>query len=187
MSHRARNSALWPTLGARSGRAEDAALNRPDPAQLLGTPSETATAASGSIGTAPLTDGKVARPEAEVAFDTYTVNVSATYDDLSIAQYVRVLETGGEQDYEQLEVLGRPAVLSSDHTMGITIDLGSGGSSGSVEQGPLARSLSVALDGKDRGGCHDITVWSTSGFPPDDGVLVDIAEEVLPTVSGPAA
>ncbi|MFC7891883.1 hypothetical protein [Streptomyces sp. NPDC057381] len=93
------------------------------------------------------------------------MNVSATYDDLSIAQYVKVLETGGEQDYEQLEVLGRPAVLSSDHTMEITIDLGSGGSSGPVEQGPLARSLSVALDGKDRGGCHDITVWSTSGFP----------------------
>ncbi|WP_217251410.1 DUF6215 domain-containing protein [Streptomyces sp. AC602_WCS936] len=163
------------------------ALNRPGLAPLLGIPSEIATAASGSSGTAPLTDGKVARPEAEVAFDTYTVNVSATYNDLSIAQYVRVLEIGGEKDYEALEVIGRPAVLSSDHTMKITIDLGSGGSSGPVEQGPPARTLSVALDGKDRGGCYDITVWSTSGFPPEDSVLVDIAEKVLPTVSGPAA
>ncbi|MEU3895160.1 DUF6215 domain-containing protein [Streptomyces sp. NPDC045251] len=159
------------------------ALNRPDLAQLLGTPSEIATAASGSSGTAPLTDGRVARPEAEVTFDTYTVNVSATYNDLSIAQYVRVLEIGGEKDYEPLEVLGRPAVLSSDHTMKITIDLGSGGSSGPVEQGPPARTLSVALDRKDRGGCYDITVWSTSGFPLEDSVLVGIAEKVLPAVS----
>ncbi|MFH8241268.1 DUF6215 domain-containing protein [Streptomyces sp. NPDC018321] len=163
------------------------ALNRPGLAPLLGIPSEIATAASGSSGTAPLTDGKVARPEAEVTFDTYTVNVSATYNDLSIAQYVRLLEIGGEKDHEALEVIGRPAVLSSDHTMKITLDLGSGGSSGPVEQGPLARTLSVALDRKDRGGCFDITVWSTSGVPPEDGVLIDIAEKVLPAVSGPAA
>ncbi|MFJ7228769.1 DUF6215 domain-containing protein [Streptomyces tendae] len=157
------------------------ALNRPDLAQLLGTPAETATAVSGSSGTAPLTDGKVAQPEAEVQFDTYTVNVSVTYNELSIAQYVKLMEYGEETDVKTLSVLGRPAVLASDHTMKIEINFG-GGSGGPVEQGPPARTLSVALDAKDRGGYYDITVWSASGALPDDGALLDIAEKVLPTI-----
>ncbi|MGW4428619.1 DUF6215 domain-containing protein [Streptomyces tendae] len=157
------------------------ALNRPDLAQLLGTPTETATAVSGTSGTAPLTDGKVAQPEAEVRFDTYTVNVSVTYNELSIAQYVKLMEYGEETDVKTLSVLGRPAVLASDHTMKIEINFG-GGSGGPVEQGPPARTLSVALDAKDRGGYYDITVWSTSGALPDDGALLDIAEKVLPTI-----
>ncbi|MGV9507451.1 DUF6215 domain-containing protein [Streptomyces tendae] len=157
------------------------ALNRSDLAQLLGTPTETATAVSGTSGTAPLTDGKVAQPEAEVQFDTFTVNVSATYNELSIAQYVKLMEYGEETDVKALSVLGRPAVLASDHTMKIEINFG-GGSGGPVEQGPPARTLSVALDAKDRGGYYDITVWSTSGALPDDGALLDIAEKVLPTI-----
>ncbi|MGV9896074.1 DUF6215 domain-containing protein [Streptomyces tendae] len=157
------------------------ALNRSDLAQLLGTPTETAPAVSGTSGTAPLTDGKVAQPEAEVQFDTYTVNVSATYNELSIAQYVKLMEYGEETDVKALSVLGRPAVLASDHTMKIEINFG-GGSGGPVEQGPPARTLSVALDAKDRGGYYDITVWSTSGALPDDGALLDIAEKVLPTI-----
>lgn len=48
--------------------------------------------------------------------------------------------------------------------------------------GPLARTLSVALDGKDPGGYYEITVWSTSGALPDDSVLLGIAEKVLPTL-----
>ncbi|PWS50639.1 hypothetical protein DLE01_17095 [Streptomyces sp. FT05W] len=158
------------------------ALNRTDLARLLGTPTETATVVSGTSDTALLTDGKVARPEAEVRFDTYTVNVSATYNELSIAQYVKLMEFGEETDVKTLSVLGRPAVLSSDHTMSIDLDLGSGGSGGPVGQGPPARTLTVALDGKDPGGYYEITVWSTSGALPDDGALVDIAETVLPTV-----
>ncbi|MFF9858707.1 DUF6215 domain-containing protein [Streptomyces tendae] len=158
------------------------ALNRPDLAQLLGTPAETATVVSGTSGTAPLTDGKVAQPEAEVQFDTYTVNVSVTYNELSIAQYVKLMEYGEETDVRKLSVLGRPAVLASDHTMKIEINFGGGGSGGPVEQGPLARTLSVALDAKDRGGYYDITVWSTSGALPDDSALLDIAEKVLPTI-----
>ncbi|MGW4566855.1 DUF6215 domain-containing protein [Streptomyces sp. NPDC004561] len=158
------------------------ALNRPDLAQLLGTPGEIATTASGTSDTAPLTDGKVARPEAEVAFDTYTVNVSATYNGLSTARYVKLMKIGGERDIKTLRVLGRPAVFSSDHTMKLKISLGSGGTGGPVEQGPLARTLSAALDRKDRGGYYDITVWSTSGALPDDSVLLGIAEKVLPTV-----
>ncbi|MEU6773784.1 DUF6215 domain-containing protein [Streptomyces sp. NPDC046759] len=158
------------------------ALNRPDLAQLLGTPGETATTASGTSNTAALTDGKVAQPEAEVAFDTYTVNVSATYNELSTAQYVKLKKIGGERNVKTLTVLGRPAVFSSDHTMKFKIDLGSGGSGGPVEEGPLARTLSVALDRRDRGGYYDITVWSSSGALPDDSVLVDVAEKVLPTI-----
>ncbi|MFE9095884.1 DUF6215 domain-containing protein [Streptomyces sp. NPDC007264] len=158
------------------------ALNRSDLAQLLGTPAETATSASGTSNTAPLTDGKVAQPEAEVQFDTYTVNVSATYNKLSIAQYVKLMKFGEETDIKKLSVLGRPAVLFSDHTMKIEINLGGGGSGGPVGQGPLARTLSVALDGKDRGGYCDITVWSTSGALPDDSALLGIAEKVLPAI-----
>ncbi|WP_432163965.1 DUF6215 domain-containing protein [Streptomyces tendae] len=158
------------------------ALNRPDLPQLLGTPAETATAVSGTSNTAPLTDGKVAQPEAEVQFDTYTVNVSVTYNELSIAQYVKLMEYGEETDVRTLSVLGRPAVLASGHTMKIEINLGGGGAGGPVEQGPPARTLSVALDGKDRGGYCDITVWSTSGALPDDSALLDIAEKVLPTI-----
>ncbi|MGI5396457.1 DUF6215 domain-containing protein [Streptomyces sp. CA-251251] len=170
------------TPGAATGEELCEALNRPDLAQLLGTPAETATVASGTSNTAPLTDGKVAQPEAEVQFDTYTVNVSATYNELSIAQYVKLMEFGQETDVRTLTVLGRPAVLASDHTMRIEFDLGSGGTGGPVEQGPLARSLSVAFDGKDRGGYYDITVWSESGTLPDDGALLDIAEKVLPAI-----
>ncbi|MEV4041195.1 DUF6215 domain-containing protein [Streptomyces umbrinus] len=157
-------------------------LNRPDLAKLLGTPEETATTASGTNSTAPLTDGRVANPEAEVAFDTYTVNVSATYNELTTDQYVKLMKFGDETDIKTLTAVGRPAVFSSAPTMKIEIDLGSGGSGGPVEQGPLARTLTVALDRNDRGGYCDIVVWSKSGALPDDSVLLDIAERVLPRI-----
>ncbi|MER7191559.1 DUF6215 domain-containing protein [Streptomyces flaveolus] len=175
-------SAYKKTPQAVTGDELCKALNRSDLAQLLGTPAETATVASGTSNTAPLTDGKIAQPEAEIQFDTYTVNVSATYNELSIAQYVKLMKFGEETDVKTLAVLGRPAVFSSDHTMRIEINLGSGGSGGPVEQGPLARTLSVAFDGKDRGGFYDITVWSTSGALPDDSALLAIAEKVLPAI-----
>ncbi len=160
------------------------ALNTPELARLLGTPAETATAASASNGTAPLTDGKVARPEAQVEFDTYTVNVSVTYNDLSIGQYGKLTEYGQETDVRRLKVLGRPAVLSSDHTMKIEIDLGGDASGGPVEQGPPARTLAVALDAKDDGGYCEITVWGTSGAFPDDDTLLGITESILPAIPG---
>ncbi|MFG2599105.1 DUF6215 domain-containing protein [Streptomyces sp. NPDC048462] len=157
------------------------ALNRPDLAQLVGTPDETATSASGSSGTAALTAGKVAEPEARVQFDTYTVNLSATYNHLSIAQYVKMMRTGGE-NIRTDTILGRPAVFSSERTMQFEFSMGSKGSTAPAEEGPVARTLSVALDRKDKGGYYDITVWSQSGAFPDDGALLDIAEEVLPTI-----
>jgi hypothetical protein len=158
------------------------ALNRPDLDDLLGTPGEIATTVSSTNNTAPLTGGKVAQPGAEVAFDTYTVNVSATYNHLSIDQYVKLMKFGDERDIKTLTVLGRPAVLFSDHTMKLEINLGSGGSGGPVEEGPLARTLSMALDRDDRGGYCEITVWSTSGALPNDSALLNIAEKVLPRI-----
>ncbi|MGW1537806.1 DUF6215 domain-containing protein [Streptomyces aureus] len=158
------------------------ALNRPDLAQLLGTPGEKATTTSSSNNTAALTGGKIAEPEAEVGFDTYTVHVSATYDHMSTDQYVKLMKYGNEQDIKTLKVLGRPAVLFSDHTMKIEINLGSSGSGGPVQQGPLARTLAVALDRHDRGGYCEISVWSTSGALPTDSALLDIAEKVLPKI-----
>ncbi|MFD5450197.1 MULTISPECIES: DUF6215 domain-containing protein [unclassified Streptomyces] len=175
-------SAYRETPRAVTGEELCTALNRSDLAQLLGTPAEIATVASGTSNTAPLTDGKVAQPEAEVQFDTYTVHVSATYNELSIAQYVKLMKFGNEENVRTLAVLGRPAVLSSDHTMKLEINLGGGGSGGPVEEGPLARTLTVAFDGKDRGGYYDITVWSTSGALPDDSALLGIAEKILPTL-----
>lgn len=174
--------AYGKTPGAVTGDELCEALNRSDLSQLLGTPTEIATVASGSNNTAMLTDGKVAQPEAQIQFDTYTVNVSVTYNKLSIAQYVNLMEFGNSTDVRKLSVLDRPAVLSSDHTMEFEIDLGTGGSGGPVGQGPLARTLSVALDGKDRGGYCDITVWSKSGALPEDSALLDIAETILPTI-----
>ncbi|MFB7653550.1 MULTISPECIES: hypothetical protein [unclassified Streptomyces] len=97
------------------------------------------------------------------------------------AQYVDLMKLGEETDVRTTTVLGRPAVLASGHTMKIEIGLGSG-AGGPVEQGPLARTLSVAFDSGDRGGYYDITVWSTSGAFPDDGVLLGLAEKVLPTL-----
>ncbi|MEU9517713.1 DUF6215 domain-containing protein [Streptomyces sp. NPDC048224] len=175
-------SAYTETSRAVTGDDLCKALNRTDLPRLLGTPAETAMGASASSGTAPLTDGRVAQPEAKVEFDTYTVDVSATYNDLSIAQYVKLMEFGEETDVEKLKVLGRPAVLSSDHTMRFEIDLGGGGSGGPVEQGPLARTLSVALGAKDPGGYCEITVWSEAGALPDDAALLDIAEKILPAI-----
>ncbi|MET8857745.1 DUF6215 domain-containing protein [Streptomyces sp. NPDC004579] len=159
------------------------AVLRPDLAMLLGTPGEKATSASGSDNTAPLTDGKVAQPEARIDFDTYTVNVSATYNDLSIDQYVKLMKYGEESDVKTVKVRGRSAVFSTDHTMKIEINLGGdGGSGGPVGQGPLERTLSVALDRGDRGGYCEITVWSESGALPSDTALLDIAEKVLPKI-----
>ncbi|MGN5635508.1 DUF6215 domain-containing protein [Streptomyces sp. AC154] len=174
------------TPKAATGAELCEALNRPDLAELMGTPDESATSASGTSGTAALTNGRVAEPEAQVEFDTYTVNLSATYNKLSVAQYAKMKKAVGD-DNRTDTILGRPAVFSSDPTMKFEINLGSKGSSGPVEEGPLARTLTVALDRKDTGGYYDITVWSKTGALPDDGVLLNIAEEVLPAVPDRAA
>ncbi len=172
------------TPGAVTGADLCRALNGTELPELLGTPAERSVYASGTDNTAPLTDRKVAQPEARVEFETYTVELSATYNKLTVAQYAKLTTYGDGRDARKLTVLGRPALLTSDHMMKIQFDLGSGeGASGPVEQGPLARTLTVAFDGKDRGGSYDLTVWSESGLLPDDSALVDIAEAVLPRIT----
>ncbi|MFI0503783.1 DUF6215 domain-containing protein [Streptomyces albogriseolus] len=176
-------SAYRATPDAVTGEDLCLALNRPELPELLGTPAERSVYASGTNSTAPLTDRKVAQPEARVEFDTYTVELSATYNKLTVEQYRAMTAYRDDADLRKLTVLGRPALLTSDHMMQIQFDLGSGeGASGPVEQGPLARTLTVAFDERDRGGSYDLTVWSESGALPDDGALLDIAEAVLPAI-----
>ncbi|MEU1469107.1 DUF6215 domain-containing protein [Streptomyces sp. NPDC005761] len=175
--HEKLSQAYAGTPKAVTGDELCTALNRPDLPEILGRPDELATTAYGTSGTAPLTGGKIAQPEAEVQFATYTVHFSATYNQLSIAQYVKMLKTGGEE-FKTHEVLGRPAVFSSDHTMQFDLSR----KSGPVEEGPLARTLSVAFDRQDEGGYYDITVWSSFTSPPADSLLLDIAKEVLPAL-----
>ncbi|MEU6335962.1 DUF6215 domain-containing protein [Streptomyces cellulosae] len=177
-------SAYRSTPEAVTGEDLCRALNLPELPRLLGTPTETATYASGTDNTAPLTDRKVAQPEARVEFDTYTVELSATYNKLTVDQYANLTKYGDHGFVKELKILGRPALLTSDHMMKIQIDLGGGeGASGPVEQGPLARTLTVAFDTKDRGGSYDLTVWSESGALPDDSAVVEIAEAVLPRIT----
>ncbi|MEV6726773.1 DUF6215 domain-containing protein [Streptomyces xanthochromogenes] len=179
--------AYTETSRAATGDELCKALNRPDLAQLLGTPGEIATSASGTNNTAPLTGEKVAQPEAEVRFKTYTANLSVTYNKMPINRYVKLMEFGNESNIKTLKAFGRPSALYSDHTMAIRIGLGDGGSPRPVEQGPLARTLAVALDPMDRGGYYEVTVWSTFGTLPDDSVLIGMAEKILPTLPERAA
>ncbi|MBT2422148.1 hypothetical protein J7F01_38945 [Streptomyces sp. ISL-22] len=171
--------------GKRTGRVTGAqlcaALHRPDLAELLGTPTETAKSAGGSDGSAGLAGGKdIPMPSAEVEFDTCTVTLSATYDGLPVTGSHELLGDG-----RQRTVLGRPAVLYSDRTIQIDFRL-DGGDADSGPGVPL-RALTVAQDAKDSGGSFDVTLWRADGMVPDDAVLIRVAEKVLPTVPGWAA
>ncbi|MEU7719907.1 DUF6215 domain-containing protein [Streptomyces tibetensis] len=150
------------------------ALNRSDLAALLGTPTEIAKTASGSDSSI----GKIATPQAQVEFETYTVTLSATYDDLPVAGSQALLGP----DARPRKTLGRPGVLYSTRTISISFRL----DGGDADSGPgvPARALTVAQDAKDRGGSLDVTLWRADGVVPDDAVLLRVAEKVLPTVSG---
>ncbi|OKJ70131.1 DUF6215 domain-containing protein [Streptomyces sp. CB02460] len=168
------------TPGAVTGGDLCKALNRSDLAALLGTPGEAPLVAYGNSGTASLTADKVAESEARVQFDTYTVELSATYNEMTVALYTKVLAPQ-TLDHRADKVLGRPAVFTSDHLMQFRI--GGEGSSGPATEGPLARTLTVALDRKDPGGTFDFTVWSESGAVlPEDDVILGIVEKILPTL-----
>ncbi|MFF7340051.1 DUF6215 domain-containing protein [Streptomyces sp. NPDC008163] len=170
------------TPGAVTGDDLCKALNRSDLAALLGTPGETALVAYGNSGTAALTADKVAESEARVQFDTYTVDFSATYNHMTMALYAKVLAPQS-LDHRTDKVLGRPAVFTSDHLTQFRI--GGDASGGSGTEGPLARTLTVALDRKDPGGTFDFTVWSESGAVlPEDDVILGIVEKILPTLPG---
>ncbi|MGW9130190.1 DUF6215 domain-containing protein [Streptomyces sp. NPDC055681] len=158
------------------------ALNRPDLAELLGTPGETAKTAGGSGGSVKLAGGKeIATPSARVEFGTYTVTLSATYDRFSVAGSAALLGGGARQR----TVLGRPAVFYSDRTISISFRLD--GSDTDSGPGVPARALTVARDAKDSGGSFEVALWRADGGVPDDAVLLRVAEKVLPTVPGWAA
>ncbi|MFJ7333510.1 DUF6215 domain-containing protein [Streptomyces sp. NPDC101110] len=160
--------------GHLSGAQLCEALNRSDLATLLGTPAEIAKTASGSDSSI----GKIATPQAQVEFETYTVTLSATYDGLPVAGSEALLG----RDAVSQKVLGRPGVLYSDRTISISFRL----DGEDVDSGPgvPARALTVARDAKDHGGSLDVTLWRADGVVPDDAVLLRVAEKVLPTVPG---
>ncbi|WP_329259039.1 DUF6215 domain-containing protein [Streptomyces sp. NBC_01478] len=169
------------TLPARyaSPKALCTALNRADLPVLLGTPDEHAESASGSAGWMTLAGGtKIASPEADVDLETYSVRLSASYDDIPITEAARYVDSTSQVK----TVLGHPAVLYSDRTIAISFSLGGG--KASTGPGGIARSLLVSTSAKDGGDSFEISIWRQDDVPPDDEALFRIAEEVLPTVPG---
>ncbi|BDH11323.1 DUF6215 domain-containing protein [Streptomyces hygroscopicus] len=153
------------------------ALNRPDLAELLGTPGEAVKTAGGSSSSTRFGNGKeIATPSAQVEFGTYTVNLSATYDRHPVAGSAGLLGAGARQR----KVLGRPAVIYADRTLSISFRLDGKDSAGGP--GVPARTVTVARDVKDSGGSFEVSLWRTDGAVPDDAVLLRVAEKVLPTV-----
>ncbi|MEV6397864.1 DUF6215 domain-containing protein [Streptomyces sp. NPDC051907] len=157
------------------------ALNRPDLAELLGTPGERAKTAGGSDSSFKTGSGKeIDTPSAKIEYDTYTVNLAATYDGLKVTDSASLL-----RDSRQQRVLGRPGIVYSDQTISIRFRLD--GSDSETGAGVPARVVSVAQDAKDSGGSFELTLWRTDGTMPDDTVLLRVAEKVLPTLPGWAA
>lgn len=166
-----------PAARRVSGAQLCAALNRPDLAALLGTAGEVAKSANGNgSATGPKGGEKVADPSARVQFDTYTVELSASYDRLPVARTAVLL---GESA-QRRTVLNRPAILYSDRTINIRFRLD--GSDASTGPGFPARALAVAKDAKDSGGALTLTVWREDGIVPNDDALLRVARAVLPTV-----
>lgn len=155
------------------------ALNRPDLPALLGTPKEQAETAGGSGDWITLAGGtKIPSPEATVTLKTYSVKLSASYDDLSVA------EAGGLMgDARRTTVLGHPAVLYASPTISIGFSLGGG--KASTGPGGTARCLLVSKHAKDDGkGTFEVAIWRQDDVPPDDTALERVAEQVLPMVPG---
>ncbi len=158
------------------------ALNRPGLAELLGTPGDIAKSALGSDPSVGSANGKeTATPSGRVELGTYTVTLTATYDNLPVAGSAALLGV----DAQQRAVLGRPAVLYSQRTISIRFRLD--GSDTDSGPGLPARVLTVSQDAKDSGGSFDVAIWREDGQVPDDAVLLRLAEKVLPTVPGWAA
>ena len=164
---------------APSGAQLCTALNRPDLPALLGTPNERAVTASGSESTSTSADGtKTTSPEADVDLKTYSVQLTASGDDLRVSEFAGFLGSGARTT----TILGHPAVLYSDRTIALHFSLG-GGKSG-TGPGGIARTLVVARDVKDGGGSFEVAIWRQDLATPDDTALLRVAEKVLPTVPG---
>lgn len=107
------------------------------------------------------------------------MKVTASYDRLPVAGMAGLL---GDTAREQT-VLGHPAVLYSDRTIALRINLGGTGG-GSGAPGGIARHLLVARDAKDGGGSYELVVWRQDDMVPDEAALLRVAEQVLPTIPG---
>ncbi|WP_371574091.1 DUF6215 domain-containing protein [Streptomyces sp. NBC_01314] len=165
--------------GKVSGAQLCTALNRSDLPELLGTPTDQAVTASGGESKSSWADGtKTVTPEATVTLETYSVELSASYEDLPVAESVGYLGASAETR----TVLGRPAVLYSDRTLAISF----GGDGSDPQSGPggVARRLLVATDPKDSGSTYELVVWRQDSVIPDDEALFRVAEKVLPTIPG---
>ncbi|UUU39616.1 DUF6215 domain-containing protein [Streptomyces sp. NBC_00162] len=94
------------SAGYVSGAQLCTALNRPDPPALLGTPEEHALGADGGVSWfSPVGGaGKIA-PQAKVQLQTYSVQLSASYDRLPVAETADLLGFTAQKT----TVLGRPA------------------------------------------------------------------------------
>ncbi|MDX2604901.1 DUF6215 domain-containing protein [Streptomyces caniscabiei] len=162
-----------------SGARLCTALNRSDLPELLGTPTEQAVTASGSDNESTWFDGtKTVTPEARVELDTYTVELSASSEDLPVADSVAYLGA----DVETRKVLGHAAALSSGRTISISFRLD--GSDAQSGPGGVARQLLVATDPKDSGSTFELVIYRQDSQRPDDEALFRVAEKVLPTLPG---
>ncbi|MCX5611797.1 DUF6215 domain-containing protein [Streptomyces sp. NBC_00047] len=115
------------------------------------------------------------RPDLPVLFGT-----SASYDRLPVAETADLLGFTAQKT----TVLGRPAVLYSDRTIGIILNFNGGKTSTGTGPGGIARSLVVAKDAQDGGGSFEVVIWRQDGRLPDDTALFRTAEQVLPTSPG---
>ncbi|KUN33199.1 hypothetical protein AQJ30_34965 [Streptomyces longwoodensis] len=173
------SSSAPPRAQRVSGRQLCKALNRPDLAALLGTPTEQPMSANGNERSFALADGtKIITPEGSVDLDTYSVKLSASYDDISVARMSTLMGI----DAEKKTFLGHPALLYSDRT--IEFDFTLDGDKASTGPGGIARCLMVAPSAKDGGGSLEIVIWRQDNVTPDDAALLRVAERVLPTVPG---
>ncbi|MCX5011310.1 DUF6215 domain-containing protein [Streptomyces sp. NBC_00555] len=168
--------------GYVSGAPLCTALNRPDLRVLLGTAEEHALGADGGVSWfSPVGGaGKIATPQAKVPLQTYSVQLSASYDRLPVAETADLLGFTAQRT----TVLGRPAVLYSDRTIGITLNFNGGKTSTGTGPGGIARSLVVAKDAQDGGGSFEVVIWRQDGRLPDDTALFRTAEQALPTIPG---
>ncbi|MEV6569218.1 DUF6215 domain-containing protein [Streptomyces kronopolitis] len=165
--------------GHVSGAQLCTALNRRDLAELLGTPGESAKEAGGSGGSVKYAGGKeFDTPSARVEFTTYTVSLTATYDHRQVTRFSALL--GDDQPHRK--VLGHPAILYSDRTIGVSFRLD--GSDTKSGPGVPARTVIVARDARDSGDSYELTLWRADGGVPDDATLLGVAEKVLPAIPG---
>jgi hypothetical protein len=162
-----------------SGARLCTALNRPDLPALLGTPQEEIETASGSGDWITLAGGtKLAAPEATVSLETYSVKLSAAYDDMPVSE-----TEGLMSDARKTTVLGHPAVVYSSPTISFKFNL----AGGKADTGPggTARCVLVSKHGKDDGkGSFEVAIWRQDDVYPDDTALLRVAEQVLQTVPG---